>query len=134
MDAQYLKSAIKGWLVPIYQMDQPDGRRLHGLGPEDFDKVRAGYACAKCLAEFHTYMAVCPLCHERRDIAADIGSAPEYWQASVDERENDTTPYAKLRKNPFDDAMRNLGTNDNVENIPLSKLAPGSGKRRARRN
>ncbi len=127
-----LKASIVGFLMPVYETDNPNlpGERLYGLAPGDFQKVRDGYACARCLAEYRTYTASCLLCGWQRDIAADIGNAPDFWQQSVDERENDRTPYAKVSANPFDDAMRRVQADSDVENVALSALAKKTKVRR----
>lgn len=132
MNAAVLQSVVKGFLVPIYDRTDPaTGRVLHGLSPQDFQKVRDGYACPDCLAEYGTYTPKCVLCGWERDIAADIARAPAYWQQSIDERENDRTPYAKPVSNPFDRMMGNLAADKDVDHVALSDLAKQSKVRRS---
>lgn len=68
-------------MVPVMKRTDPyTGDVLNGLGPVDFDRVRAGHGCPKCLAIYNTYLVVCPVCDYTRDLAADIeGKAPQHW-------------------------------------------------------
>jgi predicted ATP-dependent serine protease len=111
---------VKGWLVPIFmQTDPATGRRLNGLGPQDFNKVREGFACAECLAEFSHYTLKCPVCGWTRDLEADLSEAPQLWQDHLNEREN---PVDKPRPmNPLV-AIENIKKDKDVEQIPVSKL------------
>src|SRR5215471_15998779 len=84
-----IKSQVKGFLTPVFIGTQENGEPLNGLDRESFELVRAGYACAKCLAYFDTYTITCPVCHTSRDVGRDIASAPEYWQQHIDERNQD---------------------------------------------
>ena len=126
------KALIKGFMVPIYDRTDPvTGRVLHGLGPEDYGKVRDGYGCPACLAEFVTYLVRCPACGWVRDVAADFAAAPGLWQQSIREREGDTTPYFKPSKNPFDEMMGVLAEDPDVDHVALSELSRKSRVRRS---
>lgn len=73
--------SVKGWLVPIYSETLVNGRQRYGLGPADYQKVLAGYACPECLADFGgIYMAACPACGHERNIEADVFAEPNYWK------------------------------------------------------
>lgn len=53
---------------------------LWGLGPEDFHKVRLGYACPECLEDFNgVYTPVCPVCSHTRDIQRDLQATPDHF-------------------------------------------------------
>lgn len=122
---QEIQSRVSGFLVPIYSRTDPTtGRKLHGLGPADYQKVLDGYACPDCLAEFSSYTLRCVLCGWQRDLAGDIAqAAPAMWTQSIDERENDRTPYARPVKNPFERMMGDLAHDRDVEHVALSSLA-----------
>lgn len=125
------KALITGFMVPIYDKTDPaTGKVLHGLGPADFRKVEAGYACPACLAEFATYLVTCPACGYQRDVIRDFEKAPALWQQSIDERENDRTPYFKPARNPFDEMMGVLQHDTDVDHVALSDLARKSKARR----
>lgn len=116
-------SAVKGFLVPVFR-DELTG--MNGLARPDFDKVRAGYACADCLAEFTHYLPKCPICGLERDVAKDIAAPREDWDAHLRERERRDAPATVARS--ADDALRDLFNPANVEQIPLSKLKPKRGR------
>lgn len=112
-------TGIKGFLVPVFT-DEMTG--MNGLARADFDKVRLGYACADCLAEFSTYRTVCPICGLERDVAKDIAAPREDWDAHLRERERTDAPATRARTP--DEAIRALLGDRDVEHIPLSKLKP----------
>lgn len=114
---QEIKQRVKGFLVPIFRSE--DG--LNGLGPADFEKVRSGYACANCLAEFDVYTLKCPLCGLERDLAADIQEAPQLWVDDILDHNQDRTPYTTPSHNPFAEGAR---LPDDIETVSISKLKP----------
>ena len=124
---QAIASQVKGFLVPEFTMDFPDGRRLNGLTEADFERVRAGYACAECLAVFDTYTIACPVCGLRRDLQRDIADAPALWTQHINERNQDE-PTARTVRSP-EEAILMAGRDPEVEQIDLHKLTP---KRRPR--
>lgn len=113
-----IRSAVKGFLVAELH-DEATG--MSGLRPAEFEKVRQGYACARCLAEFFHYMAVCPVCGLERDIAADIRAAPQPW---LDRDKELAKPTHKTRVATAEDALAHLALPANAEQIPLKGLRP----------
>jgi len=124
---QAIKSQVKGFLVPEFTMDFPGGGRLNGLTEPDFERVRAGYACAECLAVFDTYTVTCPVCGLARDLGRDIADAPSLWVQHINERNQDE-PSPRRTIDPAAEIAR-LGAHPDVEQIQLDKLTP---KRRPR--
>lgn len=120
------RSLVKGFLVPIFYDEHSS---QSALGPEDFQKVVGGYACAKCLAEYTTYLVRCPICQHQRDLAADL-EAPD--DLHVDHlRERETTEGQNLGGDPrtgkprtFDDLMADISKNSDIDHVALSKLKP----------
>jgi predicted amidophosphoribosyltransferase len=52
-------------LRPIWKKQHElSGEWIFGLRSEDLAKVKAGYACSRCLEEFDTYTEECPVCKE----------------------------------------------------------------------
>lgn len=119
MDASSLQSLVTGFLVPEYS-DAERGQHTFS-NPEDFEKVRLGYACAFCLAEFNTYMPVCPLCGNQRDVARDIKETPRDLQAYYDEA---TGPGERTETVPMHETIAQLLGSRDVEHIPLKGLRP----------
>lgn len=112
------RGLVKGFLVPIFYDEHSASS---ALTTEDFGKVRDGYACAKCLAEYVTYLVRCPVCGAHRDVAADL-VAPDplhgdYLRERVETEGMDTGAPAG-----FDEFMRAVESNPDVDHIPLSKL------------
>jgi hypothetical protein len=116
-----LQHQVRGFLIPMFQGEQPNGEPLHGLTRGDYEKVRQGYACARCLAEFVVYTITCPLCGLRRDVAADIEEAPQLWLDHIAERNLDV-PVEKQHASSPDEAIEMIAKSKDVEQIPLSKL------------
>lgn len=110
---------LKGFLKPFSHDYSNPAQLLNGLVPSDFEKVRLGYACAHCLAEFSTYIAACPLCGEKRDIAKDIQQGPSVWQ---DDFQDLTTGGEKTVARTAEEAIRDLQASPDVEHIPLEGL------------
>jgi hypothetical protein len=80
-------SEIKGFLTPAMVGVDPNGRTVNAFERiEDFDKVRKGYACGNCCAEFRRFMLECPVCHQPTDVHGQWVRTPEEWQAYVDQR------------------------------------------------
>jgi hypothetical protein len=118
---------IKGFLIPEYT-DERTG--MHTFSdPAAFDKVRLGYACANCLAEFATYMPVCPLCGNERDVHADLRETPAEIQAYWDEANG---PGEKTVARPMHETIAEIVAGQaDMEQIPLKKLRPsrwGAGR------
>jgi hypothetical protein len=113
-------SAIKGFLVPTYTDERTNAHTFSSR--EDFDKVRLGYACACCLAEFTCYMPVCPLCGNERDVHADMRETPADLQAYWDEANG---PGERTVARPMHETIEEIVNGQReMERIPLRKLRP----------
>lgn len=122
-----LDATVKGFFVPIFEEDDlGSGHRLAALREEDFLKVAQGYGCGKCLAEFVTYMAVCPVCRHERNVEEDIqGTPPEIWVEHLKRRaliESGEIVAPAMIPGGIDELMEELKNDPNVETIPLRKL------------
>lgn len=113
------RSLIKGFLKPIFY-EEHTGRS--GLGPADFEKVRAGYACARCLCEFTTYLPRCPVCGLERDLARDIEEAPPLWNDHLKERA--APPQEPFVPRDFDAFMRDVEKDPDVDHAHIRSLMP----------
>ena len=121
-NATAIRSQVKGFLVPVFTDQDPNtGRQRNGLTYDDFEKVRTGYACADCLAEFSTYTVTCPVCGLSRNVAYDLGTAPDLWNQHYAERNSDEPVEKPPVVNPLE-GIRAIQKDPNVEQIPLSKL------------
>lgn len=123
-NSDLVKNHVVGFLIPIFMEDRPDGERLNGLAPSDFEKVRHGYACARCLAEFDMYMLTCPVCGLQRDLAADIQEAPQLWLDHLHEHNSDVPAEKPAVINPFADG----GKLPDMDTIPANKMKRRWGK------
>lgn len=119
-----IRSSVKGFLVAEFT-DEHTG--MAALTAANFEKVRQGYACARCLAEFFHYMPSCPVCGLERDIAADLRETPQVWQEHYDERNK---PAHKTRVASAKDALDHLAVSPDVERIPLKALRPSKKGRK----
>jgi len=118
-------SVVKGFLVAEYS-DHETGRHTFA-NPADFEKVRLGYACAFCLAEFTCYLAVCPVCGNARDVSRDMAETPADLQSYYDEA---TGPGERTVARPMHETIAELVRDSDVEHIELSKLRPSRRGRR----
>lgn len=116
-----INAVVKGFLIPVFRTDPASGRKLAGLGEEDFLKVAQGYACANadCLAEFKTYTIECPVCHYVRDIQKDLVAAPQAWTQHLNDREEGYQ--APEARNPFspDRYFKSIADDPDIEQIKL---------------
>ena len=66
-------------IEPIYkEFNHQTGKWLFALAPDDFEKVRQGYACPNCLEDFNGVIRVkCPVCPHVRD-EGDFVDTPQY--------------------------------------------------------
>ncbi len=72
---------VRGYLVPRYVEEMPDGRRVAELREKDLQRVSDGYACGECLAFFDHRFRNCPGCGHELDPNRDIVEwSPPYWQ------------------------------------------------------
>ena len=87
-----INELVIGWMEPIFVREDPVTREvLNGLGPEDFNRVRSGYGCPKCLAVFKTYLVQCPVCKFTRNIEEDIVAPPQHWVDHLADRDKIAT-------------------------------------------
>lgn len=125
--AEQISRTVVGFLVPEYT-DERTGEHTFS-DPVAFDKVRLGYACAVCLAEFGTYMPVCPLCGNERDVFVDMREPPADIQAYWDESQG---PGEKTVARPMHEVIEEIvAGRAGMEQIPLKKLRPsrwGAGR------
>lgn len=119
-------SLTKGFLIPIFYDEHT---MKSALGPDDFMKVRDGYACAKCLAEYVTYLPTCPVCGHQRDLAADLEAPDDLHVDHLRER-RDTEGMDTGKVKTFDDFMEGVNASADIDHIPLSKLMPSKRKRK----
>lgn len=120
------KGLIKGFLIPLFYEEHS---MKSALLPDDFRKVRDGYACAKCLCEYTTYLITCPACAHQRDLAADLEAPDELHVDHLKER-RDTEGIDSGKARTFDDMMRDVNANTDIDHIPMSKLMPTKKKRK----
>jgi hypothetical protein len=110
-----------GFEIPEYT-DERTGTHTFS-DPEAFERVRLGYSCAACLARFETYMPVCPLCGNERDVHADMKETPADMQAYWDEATGPSPGRTEAR--PMHEVIEEIvAGNADMENIPLKQLRP----------
>jgi hypothetical protein len=116
-------NTTNGFLVPVYAEDPLPGREVtYALTPTDMEKVRQGYACPACLADFgQFYRAVCPMCQHVRDVNADFAEAPQMWIDHLAERNG---PATTTRAPSIDDAIARVMRDPNVEHATTKQLRP----------
>lgn len=112
------KGLIKGFLTPIFYDEYG---RFSALGPADFQKVRDGYACSKCLAEYTTYLVRCPVCKHERDVMADLEDPRAEHVNHLQDRAATEGQEVGVPRN-FDEFMAGLRENKDVDHTTLSKL------------
>jgi len=72
---------VKGFLIPRYIEEMPNGKRVYELHERDFERVKDGYACGECLAFFERRLPSCPGCGHYLDVNKDIVEwRPAYWE------------------------------------------------------
>lgn len=118
------KGLIRGFLRPIFYDEHSASS---ALTTEDFEKVRAGYACAACLAEFVMYLARCPVCGHERDVEQDLQAPDPLHVSHLRDREA-TEGMDVGAPRGFDEFMADVEANPDVDQIRLSQL-----KKRRRR-
>lgn len=112
------KNLVKGFLVPIFFSETGSGSALER---EDFLKVRDGYACAKCLAEYVMYLATCPVCGHVRDLAKDLEDPDPLHVEHLRERARTEGMDTGVARG-FDEFMADVNADPDVEQIPIDKL------------
>lgn len=121
------RGLIKGFLCPIFYEEHGN---QSALSDTDFRKVKDGYACALCLAEYVMYLAKCPVCGHVRDIAKDL-AAPDplhgdHLRARQDTEGQDVGGGAQN----FDDFMLEVNANRDIDHAKLSALMPSKRRRK----
>jgi len=123
-DIQANLSLVKGFLKPHFYDEHMRPDQPTALSHTDFCKVRDGYACSRCLAEYTTYLPTCPVCGWQRDVAQDLKPPdPEHEDHLRRLRDTEGMDVGGM-VNSFDEFMRSLEQKRDVEPIPLEKLAP----------
>lgn len=128
-------AAIKGFLTPEMVGYDGRGRIINGFSnPDDVDRIQKGYACGVCAASFHTFQLVCPLCGTPTEVGGQRQEAPTDWQQHVDTRHADIPTLGKGEREPLpqqqprprtpDEFLAALAKDQDVEQVPLSKLGP----------
>lgn len=134
------RSLIKGFLTPLFYEEHSDRA---ALGPVDFDKVRQGYACPRCLAEFSVCLVKCPLCALEFNSAADFEDPPDDWvdnlkehkriqdeaqEERFDSRGNllgpDGKPMTTSQAASIDDFLARVKADKDIDQPNLSQLKP----------
>lgn len=124
-------SLIKGFLRPIFFDEFGRPGEVTALSHTDFCKVRDGYACSKCLCEYTTYLVTCPVCGHQRDLAADLAAPDPLHVDHLTER-RDTEGMDSGVPRSFDEFMREIEKNGDIDHIPVEKLGPskwGKGRK-----
>jgi len=70
------------FIVPEYVDYLETGEPHYAItSRRDFDRVKDGYACPRCLLKFNTHRTSCPLCPWERDLSRDISDQVyDYWK------------------------------------------------------
>jgi len=116
-----LDTLFKGFIQPVFEDVDADGRKRHALSLEDFQKIREGYACPNCLAEYTTYLVRCPVCHYERDLGIDLQPPPAHWAQHLEDRATGYTAPIPSSAD-IDEHLARVGQSLDVEQVPLSKL------------
>jgi hypothetical protein len=114
------KSLIKGFLKPVFFSEYSMESALY---PDDFGKVRDGYACARCLCEYTTYLVTCPACGHQRDVAQDLLPPDPIHDDHLWEREhggNTPPPVA----DPMSAFMEKVKANRDIDHVNIKDLMP----------
>lgn len=123
-----LMQHIVGFIDPVFTEELPNGRHMHALADrDDFKRIMEGYACGECLAKFDCYMEICPACGLSRADAAKVDKTPGEWDAFHQEHLHGGVTGAP---NTFEQMMDAQRADVDVETVALSRLRPGSAKRR----
>ena len=91
-------------MVPIYAEESEAGDMIYGFGPDDYERIRQGYACPHCLEIFGGDQPIsllkCPVC--KRTTALDAGNgltqAPQDWVDYLKYREKVLSEPATRRR------------------------------------
>lgn len=125
--AEELDRLTCGFIKPVFEKRCPrTGRLLQaGLAPEDFERVRLGYACPECLTKFRVYLVRCPACGHQRDLGKDLQDhVPQEWKDHLETRRQaleGELPSLPLVSS-MDEVLRRAHQDPDIERIPLSKL------------
>lgn len=119
------RNLVKGFLCPIFYNENGTGS---ALTDDDFQKVKEGYACALCLAEYVMYLARCPVCGHERDLAKDLADPdPLHGQHLIERQETEGLDVGGGAQG-FDDFMLQVNANRDIDHTTLSKLKPRGRK------
>lgn len=118
-----LDTLTEGFMVPVFRDRDPHtGRVRNGLGPADFNRVVAGYACPDCLAKYITYLATCPVCGYTRDISKDVEAPPDLWVDHLADRNAGRGAPAPAPS--IDKLVDEIMADKDIEKTTLKKLKP----------
>lgn len=107
-----INELVVGWMEPVFKRTDPiSGEILNGLAPSDFQRVRSGYGCPRCLAVFKTYLVRCPVCRFIRNIEDDIVAPPQHWVDHLKDRET----YETGKPLTFDEFMAEVARDPDIE-------------------
>lgn len=72
-------------IIPVYaEEDLRTGAINWGLTVQDFEKVRQGYGCPKCLEDFNgVWLMTCPVCGHQRNEPTDFIPTPDHMRPGV---------------------------------------------------
>jgi hypothetical protein len=116
-----IRAVCVGFLTSEYTDERTNTHTFSSV--EDFEKVRLGYACAACLAEFTTYVPVCPLCGNERDVLADLAETPADVQAYWDEATGPSP--GKTVPRPMHEVIEEIVAGGaDMDHIPIKGLKP----------
>ena len=113
---------VLGFLTPAMVERLPNGQMLNAFtNPEDVHRIEQSYACGNCCAIFDGFRLDCPICKKPTHVTKQRQVVPQEWADYVKGREGDGAP-TPMRT--FDDAMRDVLGDGDVDHVNLSKLKP----------
>lgn len=124
-------SLVRGFLKPIFYDEHGRQDEPTALSHTDFCKVRDGYACSRCLAEYTTYLVRCPVCGWERDISRDL-QAPDPVHVEHLRERTETEGLDVGVPRSFDEFMREIEKSKDIDHVDLGKLGPskwGKGRK-----
>ncbi len=114
--------AVSGFLCPAMQTDNGRGGVLNVFTDiDDVRRIEAGHACGNCCATFYSFQLVCPVCKKHLDVTRARQDAPQDLRDYVKGRGPEASPF---RGASFDDAMADVLSDPDVENVRMSQLKP----------
>jgi len=100
----------------------PNGQMLNAFtDPRDVDMIEKSYACGNCCAIFDGFRLDCPVCKKPTHVTKQRQQVPQDWADYIKGREGDATP---IPVRTFDDAMKDVRADTDVDHVRLSQLKP----------